>query len=132
MSCDREKSGRVRPTLGEAVSRAERQIEQFAFAAHEMARVREICFIMAEVTLLPKETPVRVAGETIDAGLVGEVFAELRHEHVRMVLDNFRGVTARVRNKKAYLRAALYQSVFEVEAHYANLVSHDAAEGRKE
>ena len=127
MADDRSGSRRVRPTLGEAVRRAEGQIESFAFAESERARVREICFILA--ALLPEEEMVRVAGETLEAGLVREVLALVRHEHVRMVLDNFKGVTARVRNKKAYLRSALYQSVFELEAHYANLVNHHAAGG---
>ena len=131
MSEDRDRSCHVRPTLGEAVRRAEGQIETFAFAAHERARVREICFILAEISLLPSGETVRVAGETLEAGLVQEVLALVRHEHVRMVLDNFKGVTARVRNKKAYLRSALYQSVFELEAHYANLVNHHAAGGEE-
>lgn len=116
-----------RPTLGEAVARAERQIESRAFAPCEAARVREICFIIAEIYAMDPMQRVCVSGEMQDVRLMREVFGELRYEHVRMVLDNFANVTALVRNKKAYLRSALYHSVFEFESHYANLVNHALA-----
>ena len=127
-----EKTSRPsRPTLRKALDRAECQIESHAFEAAEKARVRELCFIIAEVYLLRPESTVRIAGEALDAEMVQDVFSELRHEHVRMVLDNFKSVTDVIRNKKAYFRTALYNSVFEVEAHYANLVSHDFAKEKK-
>lgn len=120
-----------RPTLREALCRAECQIEAQAFEPFEAARVRELCFIIAEVYLLKPDSTVRIAGEALDAEVVQEVFRELCHEHVRMVLDNFKSVTAVIHNKKAYFRTALYNSVFEVEAHYANLVNHDFAKEKK-
>lgn len=118
-----------RPSLREALRRAERQIESEAFAESEAARVRELCFIIAEVYLMDRGGVIRISGEELDARLVQEVFEELRHEHVRMVLENFKNVTALVRYKKAYFRSALYHAVFELEAHYANLVSHDLWKG---
>lgn len=120
-----------RPSLREALSRAERQIEKHAFAECEQARVRELCFIIAEIYMMRPDCVIRISGEDLDARLVKEVFAELRHEHLRMVLDNFKGIKKVVRNKKAYFRTALYNSVFELEAHYANLVNHDLAKGEK-
>lgn len=118
-----------RPSLREAVSRAEEQIESFAFPEHDRARVRELCFIIAEVYLMAPDAPIRISGENLDGYLVRQVFEELRNEHVRLVLDNFRSVTDVIKYKKAYLRAALYHSVFELESHYANLVNHNMAGG---
>jgi hypothetical protein len=120
-----------RPSLREAVSRAEQQIERYAFAEHEQDRVRELCFIIAEVYMMNPEHVIRISGEDLDAALVKEVFGELRNEHVRLVLDNFKSVTDIVRYKKAYFRSALYHSVFELESHYANLVNHDLAKGKR-
>jgi hypothetical protein len=85
----------------------------------------ELCLVMAEVYLMDSASRIRIGGEELDGHLVREVFGELSHEHVDLVMRNFKEVTATVKNKKAYLRASLYQSVFELESHYINRVSHD-------
>ena len=117
-----------RMTLRKAVASAREQIEIEAFLPGERNFAEELCLVMAEVYLMDPSSPIRVGGEVLDGYLVGEVFGQIRHEHVELVMRNFRAVSASVKNKKAYLRTSLYQSVFEWEAHYVNLVSHDRAE----
>ena len=114
-----------RMTLGEAVATAREQIEMEAFLPSERNFAEELCLVMAEVYLMDPTSPIRIGGEVLDGYLVGEVFGQIRHEHVDLVMRNFKEVTATVKNKKAYLRASLYQSVFELESHYINRVSHD-------
>lgn len=70
-------------------------------------------------------SPVKVAGEQIDGYIIKQVFAELKEEHVKLVIDNYRKIDYIVNYKKSYIRTALYNSVFEIEAHYTNLVRHD-------
>jgi len=81
---------------------------------------RELCLIIAEVLVLDQDTIIKINGSNISAHVVQEVFSQLRNDHVRLVFNNFRDVAERVFNKKAYLRTALYNSVFEIESHYAN------------
>ena len=54
------------------------------------------------------------------AFLVQEVFGLLRNEHARIVFDNFQNVSHHIFNKKAYLRTALYNVVFEIESNSIN------------
>jgi hypothetical protein len=35
-------------------------------------------------------------------------------------VDNYLSLDVKIKNKKAYLRTMIYNSVFEVEAHYTN------------
>ena len=113
-----------RPSFREAIRRAEDQIELGAID-HFQNEARELCMIMAEVWMMNPGDKLRVSGEMLDAYMVQEVFGELTCEHVKLVLANFHSITYLVQNKKAYLRAALYNSVFEMEAHYANRVARD-------
>lgn len=110
-----------RPSFREAIAEAEMQIELGAID-HFQNEARELCMIMAEVWMMNPSDKIRIQGEIMDAYMVQEVFRELTCEHVKLVLANFHGITYLVQNKKAYLRAALYNSVFEIEAHYANRV----------
>lgn len=114
-----------RMSLREALERAREQIEIEAFEPFDLRFAEELCLVMAEVYLMDSASRIRIGGEELDGHLVREVFGELSHEHVDLVMRNFKEVTATVKNKKAYLRASLYQSVFELESHYINRVSHD-------
>jgi len=80
----------------------------------------ELCLIISEVFVMNSKGVIRINAVETPVGLVQEVFARLRHEHVRLVFDNFQEVTCRVYNKRAYLRTALYNAVFEVESNYIN------------
>jgi len=100
------------------------QVEYHCFADLRFGRVdpfyKELCLIIAEVLLLDRGSVVKINGVPIGAHLVQEVFSHIHNDHVRFVYDNFRSVSHHVFNKKAYLRTALYNAVFELEAHYAN------------
>lgn len=87
--------------------------------------MRELCYIIAEIYIINPDSKVAISDETLDAYLVQEIFSELRYQHLELVLENFNSKTELVKNKRAYLRTALYNSVFEYESHYENLVNHD-------
>ena len=116
----------------EAFRRAAKQVELYECTTEvERDFLRELCYIIAEVYLIDRDSKIKISDQILDAYLVGEIFGELTLEHLRLVRDNFRDQTDLVKNKRAYLRTALYNSVFELESHYANLVNHDM-EAKKE
>lgn len=87
--------------------------------------MRELCYIIAEVYIIDPDSKIKIADEILDAYLVQEIFRELKLQHLELVESNFGDQTELIKNKRAYLRTALYNSVFEFEAHYKNLVKHD-------
>ena len=87
--------------------------------------MRELCYIIAEVYIIDPDSKIKIADEILDAYLVQEIFRELTLQHLELVENNFGDQTELIKNKRAYLRTALYNSVFEFEAHYKNLVKHD-------
>ena len=122
----------IRPSFREAMRRAERQVEYDIMLGSKMipsGLAREVCMIIAEVYLMDPDKPIRISGEWLDGHVVQEVFGELTYEHVVMVIDEFCRLAIDVRNKKAYLRTSLYNSVFSFDAHYTNRVNHDLAKG---
>lgn len=115
----------ARLSFREAFRRAAIQTELSLCGNNRADQMRELCYIIAEVYIINPNSKVAISDETLDAYLVQEIFSELRYQHLELVLDNFNSKTELVKNKRAYLRTALYNSVFEYEAHYANLVKHD-------
>ena len=118
----------LRPSFRSAISRAERQVEYDALISREKmprALVKEACMIIAEVYMMDPDKPIRVSGEWLDGHVVQEVFSELTSEHVATVIEEFCRLVCDIRNKKAYIRTALYNSVFSIESHYTNRVNHD-------
>lgn len=130
-ACDECPSRPSRPSFREAFRRAAKQVELHCSEPYEVDRLRELCYIIAEVYILDPYSRIEIANETFDAYLVQEIFGELTHEHLRLVLSSFRVQTKLIKKKRAYLRTALYNSVFELEAHYTNLVTHDLSDGAK-
>lgn len=114
----------LRPSFREAISRAERQIDADCISG-DKEMIHEICAIIAEVYMMNPDNPVRISGEWLDGYLVKEVFSELTQMHAEAVLGEFERLTSEIRNKKAYLRTSLYNSVFSLSAHYTNKVNHD-------
>ena len=92
--------------------------------------MRELCYIIAEVYIIDPDSKIKIADEILDAYLVQEIFRELTLQHLELVESNFGDQTELIKNKRAYLRTALYNSVFEIEAHYTNLVNHDMSTGK--
>lgn len=123
-------SSPVRLSFREAFRRAARQVELTCSDVGEKGALRELCYIIAEVYIIDPDSKVRISDEILDAYLVQEIFGELTLEHLRLVRDNFRDKIELVKNKRAYLRTALYNSVFEIQAHYTNLLNHDMETGK--
>lgn len=114
-----------RLTFKEALEKARAQINIKCFSNTDREFANEIIMNIAEVFMIWDASPVKVAGEQIDGYIIKQVFAELKEEHVQLVIDNYRKIDYIVNYKKSYIRTALYNSVFEIEAHYTNLVRHD-------
>ena len=120
----------VRPSFREAICRAERQINKSDILIDrrlDAGLVREVCMIIAEVYMMDPARPIRISGEWLDGYVVQEIFGELGRFHIEAVIDEFCRLAIDVRNKKAYLRTALYNIVFTLDAHYTNRVNHDMA-----
>ena len=125
----KEKCRSVRPSFREAFSRAAEQVELHSCEIFERDALRELCYILAEVYIIDPDSKIKISDEELDAYLVQEIFGELTLEHLRLVRDNFSAQCSLIKNKRAYLRAALYNSVFEFEAHFTNIVQHDTYGG---
>ena len=126
------KNRSLRPSFREAISRAERQVEYDIILQGKLIApglAKEVCMIIAEVYMMDPEKPIRISGEWLDGHVVQQVFEELTSEHVIAVIDEFCRLTIDVKNKKAYLRTSLYNSVFTLDAHYTNRVNYDLAKG---
>lgn len=114
-----------RLSFRQAIEKAKEQINIECFNLSDRAMVQEIISNIAEVYMLYDSAPVKIAGDTLDGYIVKQVFEEIREEHVQLVIENYQRITYIVNYKKSYIRTALYNAVFEFEAHYTNLVNHD-------
>lgn len=116
--------GRVpSPSFDETVGEVTRQLEVECLESrgYNKPQILEICMIIAEIYMRNPNGSVRIGGELLDNSIVQQVYKKLAAEHIELVIDNFSRTTTVIHNKKQYIRTALYQSVFELEAHYANL-----------
>lgn len=113
----------VRRPFKDEIRAVAKQLELYAVRDTDKALGLELCAIIAEVNLMRPEFRVKIGGEVLEAGLVKEVFACLTHDHLERVMDSFNTCVSEIRNKKAYLRTALYNSVFELEAGTINDVN---------
>ena len=96
------------------------RIEYSCIGRGDQAQALEICMIIAEVDLLPDEYDIQIAGDKLPARMVKEIFGMIEHDHVEMVIENYKRERREIKFKKSYIRTALYQSVFEIESHYIN------------
>jgi len=112
-----------------ALARVMRQVEYHCFADIRTRHIdpfyKELCLIISEVLVMNPQSVIKINGTGMPSGLVQEVYALIRCDHVRFVFENFQMVSCQVFNKKAYLRTALYNAVFELESHYINVVFCD-------
>ena len=113
-----------RPTIAASLDQIMRQVEYPCFANLRTGYIdpfyKEICLVISEVFLMNPDDTIKVSGSVTSIRLVQEIYTQLRNEHIRLVYVNFQGVSDRVYNKKAYLRSALYNSVFEIVSHFVN------------
>ena len=118
----------LRPSFREAISRAERQVgyNEMRAASEDLKHqlqvdlIHDLCAIMAEIYMMDPDRTVRISGEEMDVYMVQQVFREIRRDHVVTVATSFDRINELVKNRKAYLRAMLYNSVFSVQASAVN------------
>ncbi len=84
----------------------------------------ECCLAICEV-LCRRCGVIRIDGEEMPADMVAEIFEHLTYEHLQYVCDRYKLITSEIRRKKQYLRAALYNAYFELEAAVINDVARD-------
>jgi rRNA processing protein Gar1 len=129
----------VRPSLLSTLEKVKAQIDyeglntKYDFNTgrrifQENQQMREICMIIAETLIIQPEKEIAVNGDKMPAGIVQEVFGLLTNSHIELVLDSFNSTTNLITNKKVYIRTALYNSVFELDSHYKNIVLHDMSD----
>ena len=93
------------------------------------AQLDELVEIMVEIAMNRSPTVKIGRDAEYPASFVQDRFRQLTSEHIEKVLDGIRENTTRVWNTKAYLTAALFNSVSTLDNHYAMLVNHDFHSG---
>lgn len=117
-------------SMSEMVCEVKDQIEYECFARTDR-ETEEVCFIIAEVLMTEthledgRPRKLKINGAPTNVDVVQEIFRKLTNGHVELVINNFKEITSKIYNKKAYLQTALYNSVFEFDLHYTNQVKHD-------
>lgn len=120
--CSEEICQSVCQSFSSVLKNIREQIELESFSKSTQPQANEIALIMAEVMIMSEHATLRIESEDKSADMVQTIFHSITHEHVELVLEKFSKITYPIFNKKAYLRTALYNSVFELESHYSNLV----------
>lgn len=115
--------GQSRVSFRSALRRASEQIAPQFFNPEEQKCAEELRRIIALVYTLDDDAEFRIGDEKYPGSVVKEVFELLTPEHVRTVMYNFDGVKYVVNSKRAYLTAALFNSVFELETGLTNLAN---------
>ena len=81
---------------------------------------REIARIAADVYTRRWDGPGVVDGEEVTYGYLQEIYKLLDCRHVEYVLERLREYPREIRNKKAFIRTMLVNSVFEMETAFEN------------
>ena len=83
----------------------------------------EFCRIITEVLVMNPEPDreMKINEEMIPLSVVQEVYRQLDFDNLELAMERFNAAD-RVINKKAYIRAILYNTYFETESHYTHLV----------
>ena len=77
-----------------------------------------------------KRKTILIAGDEKPVDVVKSRFMKLDMEHIRYVMNCMQGSTAKIRNIKQYLLAALYNAPATIDSYYRAEVSHDMATGK--
>ena len=118
----------VSPSSGQSIlkmlEQVKQQVEYHCFSKLHIKWIdpfyEELCLVIAEVLVLNPDSTVKINSTNMYTRLVQEVYLQLKNDHVRLVFENFSNVSTHVYNKKAYLRTALYNAVFELQSHNTN------------
>ena len=85
--------------------------------------------LILDVVCTKKKTIV-IAGDEKPVDVVKSRFMKLDMEHIRYVMNCMQESTAKIRNIKQYLLAALYNAPATIDSYYRAEVSHDMATGK--
>ena len=102
------------------------QIDYLAIGSrYDQTQLDELVEIMLEVKL--NRSPTIKIGRDAEypTSYVQQRFEQVSSMHIEKVMDGIQENTTRVRNTRAYLLAALFNSVSTIDNHYAMLVNHD-------
>lgn len=91
----------------------EKKILSNDFSEEEKVKAKIMIKIISEVMLLDGDRDISIAGIPYKAGWVKESFEEINAEDVKTVIKNLNRLRVEIRNKKTYIRTALYNAVNE-------------------
>ncbi len=80
----------------------------------------DLCLIMTEIERRPDEHSMKINNSAISLADIKSVLSLVRSEHLQQIAINYEKINYPIKNKKAYLTAALYNSVFELSATMTN------------
>lgn len=105
----------VRPSFMRVLEEVREQIDWHLFARSGIYKplAEEVAKIITEVYLLKDDYHIQIDGESMEAGLVKEVYRQLTGAHVCGVLNKYRQLTTMVKRPRPFLRTCLYNVVFE-------------------
>lgn len=112
---------------GSAVrERVKKQIEYDVMAGrYNRAQLDELVEIMVEIAM--NKSPMTKIGrdQQYSTGFVQHRFSQINASHIERVMDGLADNTTQVLNMKAYLTAALFNSVTTIENHYTMMDQHE-------
>ena len=92
---------------------------------YDRQQVDELVELMLEVQM-NRGKSIRLGRDAeFPTAYVQHRFTQIRREHIEKVLDGIRENTTAVKNTKAYLLSALFNSVSTLDNHYTMRVNHD-------
>ena len=100
-------------------------IDYQCFRPQETEDVDELVELMVDTMMLPDRGTVRVAGTEKPASAVKSRFMKLVHSHIEYVMLCMQKHTGKIRNIKAYLLTALYNSPLTISSYYRAEANHD-------
>ena len=83
------------------------------FSEEEKEKAEVMIKIVAEVLMLDGDRDISISGIPYKAEWVKDSFAEVNAEDIKQVIKNINRLRVEIRNKKTYLRTALYNAVNE-------------------
>ena len=83
------------------------------FSKEEKEKAKVMIKIVAEVLMLDGDRDISISGIPYKAEWVKDSFAEVNAEDIKQVIKNINRLRVEIRNKKTYLRTALYNAVNE-------------------
>ena len=98
---------------------------EFLCQRYRREQVDELVELMLEVQMTRGQTIRLSQNNEFPTAYVQGRFSKITYEHLEKVLDGINENTTAVKNTRAYLLSALFNSVSTLDNHYTMLVNHD-------